>query len=108
MAKSRTPLSVEDRLKRLELRAASNRDRILLCERALRIIGLEFEKSHLTEAQAMEWAGRAHHLHNTMRDIRSSIGKHGNEFDRAPHFTDPWRDLGVDEGAPRANDGDKE
>ncbi|MDQ3754040.1 MAG: hypothetical protein M3371_04840, partial [Acidobacteriota bacterium] len=59
-------------------------------ERAVRIIGLEFQKNHLTEEGAKKWARRANSLSNAMREVRSHLKRY--EFDREPHFVDPEND----------------
>lgn len=91
---SKTHVTAEDRCARLEKRVSTLADRCLYLERVIRIIGLEFEKQHLTESAARDWAARANHLHHAMSAVRRSINRYGNEFDRQPHFTDPGWDIG--------------
>jgi|WetSurMetagenome_2_1015567.scaffolds.fasta_scaffold175117_1 hypothetical protein len=86
----------EDPVIRVILEIAVLKDRIQNLERALRIIGREFEKTHLSGIAAHKWASRAIHLSNAMRAIRTSIRRNGNELDKPPYLPDPEKDLTED------------
>lgn len=86
MPKKQKTLSLELRVSELEQELSITKDRLLQTERALRIIGKEFIKSHLSEDAAKKWAARANSLSNTMREVLCNLKKHGNEFDNSPHY----------------------
>ena len=86
-------ITLEDRLFKLEEQHKEIRDRCLQLERAVRVIGCEFKKTHLSEDAARKWALRANSLSNAMREVREHLKRYGNEFDKAPHFIDPGDDC---------------
>jgi len=82
-----------DRMNSIEKKLSAVSGRVHQCERALRIIGEEFQKQHLSEGFCRSWARRANSLSNSMRDIRHSLKVHGGEFDREPYISDPDNDY---------------
>jgi len=90
--KTKVSATLEDRLFRLEEQYGEIRERCLQLERVVRVIGRDFEKTHLSEEASRRWALRANSLSNAMREIRKHLKRYGNEFDKAPHFVDPEND----------------
>lgn len=85
----------ETDIQRLRREVGALKDRCLYLERAMRIIGQEFKKTHLSEIAAEKWAKRANHLSNAMAGICSSLKRYGNEFDKPPYMIEPdndWQD----------------